>query len=225
MIDLEAFVLIGGSSSRFGSDKALIDFRGRSLLKRTVQTIRSGLTPGRITLVAANPDQFSMSLLLDEDVPFIFDLYAGRGSWGALHAALAYATKAWIFVVACDLPLITVELLHRLKGYISDDLDAIIPADADGRLQPLCALYRTATCRGVAEEMLSRNRLMPPLRSIAERVNARLVKFDEISDLAGAENIFLNANTVSDIELASKIAQNNGDSEKELPANSTDRRE
>lgn len=202
MTEVEAFILIGGNSIRFGSDKALAPFRGQPLLKRTAETIRTALSPKRITLVAASPEQFSMTLDLTEDLPFIFDLYTGRGAWGGLHAALAYAATPWIFVIACDLPLVTSDLLLRLADFISDDHDAVIPIQADGRLQPLCAFYRVKPCLALAEDVLSANRPTPPLQTIAERVNARTVKFDEISDIAGAKDILLNANTVSDIEKA-----------------------
>jgi hypothetical protein len=61
-------------------------------------------------------------------------------------------------------------------------------------------------CLALAEEVLSADRPTPPLQTIAERVRSRTVTFDEISDLTNAENIFLNANTVSDIESACDIA-------------------
>ena len=205
MADLETFILIGGSSSRFGSHKSLAAFDGQPLLKRTATTIRTALSPKRITLVAASAEQFSTTLALHEDLPFIFDLYAERGAWGGLHAALAYAASEWIFVMACDLPLVTTDLLTRLAGFVGNDHDAVIPMQRDGRLQPLCAFYRVKPCLTLAEEVLSATRPTPPLQTIAERVRSRTVTFDEISDLTNAENIFLNANTVSDIETACDI--------------------
>ena len=49
-------------------------------------------------------------------------------------------TKGFVFVVSCDLPGFDVEVVRALALQISDK-GAAIPA-CEGRLQPLCALYR-----------------------------------------------------------------------------------
>jgi molybdopterin-guanine dinucleotide biosynthesis protein A len=206
MTETEAFILVGGLSRRFGSDKALADLGGESLLERTVKTVRTALTPQRVTLVAANEEQFSATLMMFGDLPFIFDLYQGRGPWGGLHAALAYSQAEWAFVIACDLPLVSADLLTRLAGFIRNDIDAVIPTQADGRLQPLCAFYCRKSCLAAVEDILSLDRPAPPLYTIAEEMETRIVQFGEINDLPGAENFFLNANRPEDIELAFKIA-------------------
>lgn len=201
-MNLESFILIGGNSVRFGSDKALLKIDGQPLLQRTAETIKTALPAARITLVTSGPEQF---LGLNSALPFIFDLYPGRGPLGGLHAALAYARTDWIFVTACDYPFISADLIQHLERQISDDLDAVAPVQPDGRVQPLCAFYRIRPCLAVAEEFLTNNRPSPPLRAILDRVLTRLVPFEEIADLPNAENFFLNVNTPDNLELAARI--------------------
>jgi molybdopterin-guanine dinucleotide biosynthesis protein A len=193
----EAFILIGGRSTRFGSPKALLTLDGQPLLDRTADTIRAALPETRITLVTSGPEQF---FGLGTDLPFIFDIYEGRGPWGGLHAALAYARTEWILVLACDYPFISSDLLKRLAQYITPGLDAVVPIQPDEKIQPLCVFYRVKPCLKIVEGILERNRPTPPLRDIFESVTTRFVKFDELGDLPNAENLFQNINAPGDLD-------------------------
>jgi molybdopterin-guanine dinucleotide biosynthesis protein A len=108
-------------------------------------------------------------------------------------------------VIACDLPLVTPEMIERLSRFATDGVDAVIPTQRDGRLQPLCAFYRTKRCLAAAGEILSQDRPTPPLHTIAAQVNAMVVKFDQIDDLLGANDFFLNANRPEDIQRGCEI--------------------
>ena len=85
-----------------------------------------------------------------------------------LHAALAYAQSEWLLAIACDYPFLTSELIIKLSSKISDDFDAVVPRQSDGRLQPLCAFYRVKLCLKFVEKTLESKRATPPLRSIFE---------------------------------------------------------
>lgn len=197
----DAFILIGGNSSRFGSPKALIEIDGEPLLDRTTSTIKTAIPDTKLTLVSSGPDQF---LGLATGLPFIFDLHECRGPLGGLHAALAYAQNDWAFVVACDYPFITAELISYLNAQIAIEIDAVVPLQPDGRVQPLCAFYRVKPCLKVIEEILERQRPTPPLRSILEEVNTRYVQFEEIEKLPNSERFFVNLNTPEDLDCITK---------------------
>src|SRR5688572_5425336 len=106
MHQFEAFILIGGRSSRLGTDKAFVELGGMTLAERAVANVRDGLSPERITMVAGSSTQFAIEAITSE-IPFIFDLHEGRGPLGGLHAALAYSRAPWIFVLACDYPFVS----------------------------------------------------------------------------------------------------------------------
>jgi len=131
------------------------------------------------------------------------DLRAGLGALGGLHAALKSCRAEWAAVVACDLPFVTGELLARLTSLRSDETDAtdaVVPLQKDGRVQPLCALYRARVCLEQVEEMIHAGELRP--RALLSRVRARLVAFEELRGLAGSSRFFLNVNTPEDYALA-----------------------
>lgn len=202
--DLEGYVLIGGKSSRFGRDKALLELGGVTLAERAAGTISAAFSPKQIFLAAAHEDQFAAKDL-PENLPVIFDYYKERGAFGGLHAALSSAGSEWIFVLACDYPLVSVDLLKYLAGLIDMSIDAVVPVQPDGRVQPLCAFYRAGPCLKVVEEMLEATEKLPPLRSIFENVRTHFVRFDELKHLPGAEKFFLNVNTPADLEKAKSI--------------------
>lgn len=203
MTNFDAFILIGGKSSRLGQPKAMVEVGGRTLAERTLTSVRHALN-GKVTMVAGNSVQLGIQAILG-DVPFIFDLYEDRGPLGGLHAALAYAETRWIFVIACDYPFVSAELIRFLAAKVSEDVGAVVPSQADGRLQPLSAFYRVATTRPVVEDLLSKPRVPPPLHQIVKAFCPLIVGFDEYSSPTDVVNPFLNVNTPEDLEAAKEL--------------------
>jgi len=204
MTELDAFILIGGRSSRLGTDKAFVELGGKTLAERAIATVRDGLSTERITMVAGSSIQFATRAIA-VGVRFIFDLHEDRGPLGGLHAALANSQTPWIFVLACDYPFLSPDMISMLKEKIGDEFGAVVPQQNDGRLQPLCAFYEVETARTIVEEILDRPRVSPPLHELAAQLNPRIVKFDEYSHLTGADEFFLNVNTEEDLQNAMKI--------------------
>ena len=201
MNNIEAFILIGGRSSRLGTDKAFVELGGRTLAQRAVEDVRRGLSPERITMVAGSSTQFAKEAIT-ADTPFIFDLLEGRGPIGGLHAALSYASTPWIFVLACDYPFVSSELIGLLADNVDDEYGAVVPEQDDGRLQPLCAFYKVETARAIVEEIIERPRVSPPMHEVVDLLNPLVVKFSKYGDLDGSEEFFVNINTVEDLERA-----------------------
>ncbi|HEX6123968.1 MAG TPA: molybdenum cofactor guanylyltransferase [Pyrinomonadaceae bacterium] len=201
MPNSDAFILIGGRSSRLGVDKAFVEVGGRSLAKRAVDVVRSALPDTRITAVAGNETQFAIEAAT-LGLPFIFDLYPDRGPIGGLHAALANTRNPWIFLIACDYPFVTPDLINLLASKVSNDARAVVPEQKDGRLQPLCGFYNVRMARPVVDEIIQRPRPSPPMHEIAMELRPRVVRFDEYSHLPESDDFFININTVEDLNRA-----------------------
>ena len=199
MRDVEGFILVGGASSRMGRDKARLTLGGESFVGR-IRGALSALT-GQVTLVGSAERCAAWPQL-----PAVPDFYVEWGALGGLHAALAAATEGtWAAVVACDLPFVTGELFVRLAS-LRENFEAVVPVQQDGRRQPLCALYRAGVANERAAELIAAGERRP--RALLDRLRTRLVAFDELSDLGGAELFFTNVNTPEDYALARKREEN-----------------
>lgn len=143
-------VLAGGRSRRMGSDKALLELDGVSLVERAARRLaaicsRVVVADGgrgvldRVTSVPDGPGQGPVA--------------------GILGAAAAFPGTS-LLVLACDLPRVPISLLGELATRTTSDW--AVPRWR-GRLEPLCALYRApaleALGRRVADGILAPHRL------------------------------------------------------------------
>jgi molybdopterin-guanine dinucleotide biosynthesis protein A len=193
MFDVEGFILVGGASRRMGRDKALLDFAGQPLIERIARELSAVVST--VSLVGARQPYGAF-----KNVP---DVYQEWGALGGIHAALMAAKTDWTAVVACDLPFVTGELFERLVTFRNDMTGAIVPIQADGRPQPVCALYRAATCLPEIEKLVAAGEHTP--RALLANVRARYVEFAEICDLPAAEHLFFNVNRPEDLKKAQAV--------------------
>ena len=193
MFDVQGFILVGGASRRMGRDKAELRLGSQTVLERIAGELSAATSSA--TLVGARRAYAGVPL------PNVSDVHEQWGALGGIHAALSAATTECALIVACDLPFVTRELFARLQSRMDDSLDAIVPVQLDGRLQPLCALYRRA-CLPTIEALISEGEHTP--RAFLRAVRTEYLLLRDLSDLPGAENFFLNLNTLEDLEYALK---------------------
>lgn len=92
--DLPAYILAGGESRRFGSDKARALLNGTPLIVHAARQLRPAAA---ITAVARRPGQYA-----DLGVETIADIRPGLGPLGGLEAALEHCGRDSLLLVACD---------------------------------------------------------------------------------------------------------------------------
>lgn len=188
MFDAEGFILAGGASSRMGTDKARLTLGGRTFTERIVNAL--GAIAQELSIVSARPGSVELGL------PVIEDIHRDCGALGGLHAALSACRAPWAAIVSCDLPFVTGELFARLGELRTEDADAVVPRQPDGRPQPLCALYSPARCLELAARLLREGERRP--RVLLQQARTRWVAPAELADLRDAELFFLNVNTPED---------------------------
>lgn len=193
MNTIDAFILVGGKSARMGRDKASILIDGVSMVDRGIETLKIALSDTRITLVGGSNAE-------------IADNHVGRGPWGGFESALSNSVAEWTFVMACDYPLMSPSVIKLLISRIADEIDAVVPRQADGKLQPLCAIYRTNVCLAEATIILAEDET-PSLRILFDKVRTLTVPFADIEQLPDAEHSFLNVNTVNDLDKAISLLE------------------
>jgi molybdenum cofactor guanylyltransferase len=130
------FVLAGGRSTRMGRDKALLPWKGGTLLAHVAGVVREAV--GNVTIIGrgAHPD-----------------LIPDCGPLGGLLTAFAATTAERVVLVACDMPNLTPDLL---RGMIAVPGDAVV-CETQGRLHPLCAVYHRSLQSQVASAVQNRS--------------------------------------------------------------------
>jgi molybdopterin-guanine dinucleotide biosynthesis protein A len=142
-------ILAGGQSSRMGSNKALLPYRGGRFIESIHQTMSALFND--VLLVTNTPEQY-------EFLPChkVADIYQGMGALAGLHAGLSHSRTEQIFVVACDMPYLNTDLIRALLAR-RHQADVVIPESAHG-LEPLHAVYSRSCLPYVQAALLSGRR-------------------------------------------------------------------
>ena len=194
---IEAYILVGGRSTRFGSDKALAVIDGATLAERAYTRMSDAFGKENVCFVARDEESFAVEAgRLEADV--VYDAIEDRGPIGGLYTALTHASTEWIFLFACDLTDVTWSYISALEGKIEDKYGVVIPEQPDGRLQPLCAFYNVAPTLPIVREMLGEDGKTAALMSVIDRLEARVAKAKEF--VLYPPVTFTNVNHPSDIE-------------------------
>jgi molybdopterin-guanine dinucleotide biosynthesis protein A len=190
MADLAAFILAGGKSSRMGRDKAFLEFRGETLLARSLKLARAVSEHVRIV---GNAEKFSAF------APVIEDIYRDCGPLGGIHAALSSIIAELNFMLAVDLPFLDSNLLEYLtvEAKKSDALVTVPKAGAG--FQPLCAIYRR-DFGTLADEALRHHHNQIDL--LFAKINPRIIDERELTRAGFSPEMFRNLNTPEDLEEA-----------------------
>ena len=188
--ELLGVVLAGGESRRFGGEKALFPLKGRAMAEWAVEALKPWTSQ---QVVITNDVKVAEAL----GVPGRSDTIPGLGPLGGLHTALTWAREEGlegVFLLACDLPLMTPDLVGRILSKWPAGFQVVLPGSY-GPLgfEPLCAGYEVRGLAGL-EEPMSTGR-----RSMENALNTMSVHRIPPSDLGSREELglaFLNVNTL-----------------------------
>ena len=155
MMKIGCAVLAGGKSSRMGTDKALLDFKGENFINRLCRELDCFEERG------------NRSKIGDISWKIISDLYQDRGPIGGLHAVLSACESDAVLCVSCDMPFLQISLVKALCQHMQDGVDAVIAVTEEGRVHPLCGVYRKSVLPVLEEQILAgNNRMMAALNKV-----------------------------------------------------------
>jgi len=129
--NINAYILTGGSSRRFGSDKASYSINGTSFLDQIHETLQSDFN----TIYSVGKKSYS------DKVNFIQDFSCSQAAIVGIISALRHSIFDWSFIISVDMPLITSETVNALvKENTQDNNNLIIPR-VNKKLYPLFGFY------------------------------------------------------------------------------------
>jgi molybdopterin-guanine dinucleotide biosynthesis protein A len=179
-------ILAGGQSSRMGSNKALLPYRGG----RFIEAIHRQLAAlfDSVLLVTNTPEQYDFL-----DCPMVPDIHPGMGALAGLHSGLHHSRTPHIFAVACDMPYLDDDLIRALVAR-RHGADVVIPEGLHG-LEPLHAVYGRGCLPFMEEALLSGRRRIV---SFFDHVRVLRYSREQVVAIDPALDSFRNINTPED---------------------------
>jgi len=169
MSRIPVYILAGGQSRRFGSDKARALMDGVPLVKRVEQMLMP--VASRITVVADVPGKYT-----DLGLRTIVDRTPGLGPLGGLDSAIADLDQSepWLLLCCCDALVIHAAWLDQLLTHMRPGVRAA--AYKGKNWQPMPALYARSCATQVDAQInsadLSLRGLLDQLSAIALQMPA-----------------------------------------------------
>ena len=139
-----ALVLAGGRGSRLGNDdKAAITIGGTSVLDQLLSSLPAG-----VPVVVAGPERPT-----SRPVTFRQEWPVHGGPVAGIASGLEAVSTPVTALLAVDMPWAGGLVEHLIAEFASCDAAALVPVDASGFRQPLCAVVRTQAVRRALGEL------------------------------------------------------------------------
>ena len=195
-----AIILAGGKSSRMGTNKALLQLNGKTVIEGIVEKLENIVDD--IIIVTNTFEDYAFLHL-----PMVEDKRKNMGPLAGIEAGLAATKTERNLIVACDMPFISVELGQYLLSYLGE-YQAAVP-EISGQLHPLFAAYRKDVNEAVTQS-LQENQLR--IRHFLHHIHVKIVKKEQLQslELENEELHFFNMNNPDEYRKASNVFKDIG---------------
>lgn len=141
-------ILIGGDSSRMGTDKATFEVDGRAMAARVADAAEQA---GASEVLLIGGTQAKAKKLQGT---WKKDGFPGQGPLGGVITALKAASNDSVVVLSCDMPFITDAVISSLVRGLSEAQASVGRTD---RLNWLCAAWSKSECLSTLQSVWKRD--------------------------------------------------------------------
>jgi molybdopterin-guanine dinucleotide biosynthesis protein A len=190
------YALAGGQSTRMGRDKALLPWRGKTLLAHGLGRLREATARGVGVLCGAEPRY------ADHGAPIFPDVVPAAGALGGVLTGLERlpADADYGLFLAVDLPFVPAPLLRHLADRAEGTRSAEGPVDAvvvfsPAGPEPLCAVYGRGCLEPIRRQVeAGRYKMTDFWREVAVRATYP----EALAEFGDPAVLFRNLNTEAD---------------------------
>ena len=174
---ITGIILAGGESRRMGCDKSLLPVDGARFIDHIYRRMASLFD--EVLVVTNSPGLY-------QDLPCrkVPDIYHAKGSLAGIHSGLCHARNPQVFVVACDMPLLSTAVIRQLATS-APAAEVVIARNGKG-VEPLHARY-AKSC-------------LPAIEAVLDRGSRRIVDFFpavQVHELSAVEFVPLDPECLS----------------------------
>ncbi|WP_319270648.1 molybdenum cofactor guanylyltransferase [uncultured Draconibacterium sp.] len=184
-MEVTTLILAGGKSKRMGTDKALLELEGTTLLERAIKLCKSFSSE---LLISSNSESHAVY-----SYPLIEDAYKNCGPMGGIYSGLKQSNTDWNLVLSVDAAFVDAPFLQFLLQN-AGDFDTVVPFTEKG-VEPLIALYNVS-CIPAMEQLLKEGDYR--MRNLLKKVNTKWV--DATDFTSRNKRLFTNLNRPEDLE-------------------------
>jgi molybdopterin-guanine dinucleotide biosynthesis protein A len=201
-LDRSAIILAGGSSSRFGQDKGVLELGNKPLIKHVVDAVKSVVDE---VIVATSTQDRAMKYakVVGADVRFVIDSLKSEGPLIGALTGFGSARGKYALLLPFDSPFVSRDVVSFLFELCLTKA-AVIPRWPNGQIEPLHAVYRTNVALEVAEIAVGEGKL-DVLSMIEKLRGVRYVSTLVIQQLDPELRTFFNVNTPLDLKKATAM--------------------
>jgi molybdenum cofactor guanylyltransferase len=196
--NITAFILSGGKSSRIGTNKSFLLFDGKPLIQRLTKILDTIFH--EVVISSNEPELYGFT---KKEV--VRDIFSARGPLSGIHSALSSTTSESNFIISCDMPFISRELIVYLTDYKTDS--KILLPKADRRIQPLCGIYSKSVLPDVEKLLIEssnpRSSLKGSVYELITHIQPEIIDVNKTNFYHS--DLFLNINTHEDYNYAKSI--------------------
>ena len=159
---MNAYILAGGLSRRFGKNKALVEIKGKPLILFLYEMV-SQYFPTFV--VVKNPEKYKKF-----SFPIIKDIKEIQAPKVGIYTALKHSSETFNLILSVDLPLFSTKYLEFLKNYsFEEKIHMYLPFTA-GKYHFLCGVYNRSLLpileEEISQEILSLKRTLQRVKHV-----------------------------------------------------------
>ncbi len=180
---MRGLVLAGGKSRRFGADKALEIYEGKTFLENAVRLLQSvNLEPVIVTRRGVDYSFAGCTVLMD--------VLADKGPLGGIYTAMSFFKETPFLILTCDMPALTPAALSALLSAHQKENAVTIFHTSDGQIQPFPGIVEPSLFQTVRERLFQDQLSM---QGLLESVPAKVILWQ------GATEVLVNVNREEDL--------------------------
>lgn len=183
-MQITGIILSGGQSTRMGTDKALIQINGKTLMENAIEICKPFCSNILISSNHTTHEKFGFKVIPDE----IKDC----GPLGGIYSCLKHSETDWNFVLSVDAAFVEPEFVSFLISE-TGNYDAVAPVHDTGK-EPLIAMYHKNGLSEMKKMLGSKNYKM---YSLLNSINTKFV--DSQKWVERYPKIFRNLNRPDDL--------------------------
>ena len=185
-----AVILAGGKSTRMGFDKQLLTINDKLIYQGVFESLNGMFSD--IVVVTNTPDLYKSS-----QIRTCCDEFSNMGPLAGIHVALKNAQSEYVYLLACDMPVINPDYIAYMKEKIQESGAQICVTRRNGRIEPFNAFYSVELLDDIERRLIEGN---SSLFNVITSANTFVVSEEEAAHFDSDLDMYLNLNTKGEYE-------------------------